>query len=87
MVFFTDCQWWDSSDGYHSPAKLWYQYKQLYPDSLAYFVDLSGYGSTPIKTGNNGVWFVSGWSEKMFEAIEAIENGKSAISVIESVEL
>lgn len=96
VVFFTDCQWWDTEadfyasrlvPGGHAPAKLWAQYKQIVPDASAYFVDLAGYGNTPIKAGKNDVWFVAGWNERMFEAIKAIEQGRDALSLIEAVVL
>jgi hypothetical protein len=49
--------------------------------------DLAGYGNTPIKVNENDVYLIAGWSEKIFDALEAIKNGKSVLDEIKKIEL
>lgn len=88
MIFFTDCQWWDSGWGAsRSAAVEWANYKQKFPQAKAYYFDLAGYGNTPLSTTDNDVYLIAGWSEKVFEVLAAIERGESALSEVQKIEL
>jgi hypothetical protein len=49
--------------------------------------DLAGYGQMPLNVVNKDTFLIAGWSDKVFEVLEAIENGETAISKIENIEL
>jgi hypothetical protein len=92
VVVFTDCQLYDSSSFFSSHResfeKLWKQYrKELSPHAKLYIFDLAGYGNTPVSVNSDGVYLISGWSEKVFDIIEAYENGSSAVKKIEEIVL
>lgn len=88
VMLFTDCQLWDSryGDG-DAMVKEWKQYKVFNPEAKLYLFDLAGYGNTPISTRDNGVYLIAGWSDKVFEILEAIENGNNAIKEINKIQL
>lgn len=86
IFMFTDCQLWNTS-GSHI-ARVWMQYKEIAPNCKLYLFDLAGYGTTPLRTeGQNDVFLVAGWSDKIFDVLTAIENGSDALDMIEAVEL
>lgn len=87
MFFFTDCQMWDSSGYDQSFADQWHLYKALYPEAKLYIFDLQGHGTTPVSTFEKDVYFIAGWSERIFEMLEALERGSSAIVEIEKIGL
>lgn len=95
VVVFTDCQLYRSSHGGYwgtpHPASfetLWKRYrKEVAPNAKLYIFDLAGYGNTPLSINSDGVHLISGWSEKVFEIIEAYENGSSVVKKIEEIVL
>jgi hypothetical protein len=96
VMIFTDCQLWDSSkdnnfffrnDNSSTMIKEWTKYKKFSPTTELYLFDLAGYGNTPIKVNENDVYLIAGWSEKIFDALEAIKNGKSVLDEIKKIEL
>jgi len=88
IMIFTDCQLWDSSLQGKNLKEEWSIYKQtINPRAKLYLFDLAGYGNTPLEVNNNDVFLISGWSEKVFDVLKAIENGKSALDKIEEIEL
>jgi hypothetical protein len=87
VMFFTDCQLWNSNgDGDHL-AKEWKQYKTIAPNARLYLFDLAGYGQAPIQLIRDDVFLIAGWSDKVFDVLEAIENGREALAGIEAVEI
>lgn len=85
VMLFTDCQLWNSQ-GYENTLsinQLWQVYKRLAPKAKMYLFDLAGYGTTPLNTLDKDVFFVAGWSDKIFDVLSAIENGSNAIAEIE----
>ncbi|MBU0791604.1 MAG: TROVE domain-containing protein [Gammaproteobacteria bacterium] len=89
LMMFTDCQLWDSNQDWSSEPgkliKLWNEYtKTINPDAKFYLFDLAGYGNTPISTTQKNVYLIAGWSDKIFEMLDAIEHGDSAINFINS---
>ena len=89
ILMFTDCQLWDSTEGQHdSLHPLWIPYHKAVPTAKLYLFDLAGYGNTPIEVDRgNGVYMVSGWSDRVFQMFEALENGEKNIAVIDKIEL
>lgn len=86
VFMFTDCQLWNT--GGETIAKVWANYKRIAPKARLYLFDLAGYGNTPLKlTGNNDVFLVAGWSDKVFDVMTAIEEGSNAVKQIDAVEL
>lgn len=80
IMIFTDCQLWNngSSDAHFAP--LFIQYQRKYPGTKLYIFDLAGYGNIMIPQNTKGVCLVGGWSDKVFDFIQAFENtGKSDV--------
>jgi len=88
IMFFTDCQLWDSdrySYGHSSQmSELWNKYrKEINPDAKLYLFDLAGYGTTPLDViTEKNVFLIAGWSDKIFDVLDNIERGKSVIEII-----
>lgn len=91
VMFFTDCQLYDDGSGYgvaygnSSLPSLWQEYKKIAPQAKAYFFDLAGYGTLPLDIRDNDVYIISGWNEKVFSVLNAIERGGSAIEEIKKI--
>ena len=67
--------------------KAWKAYKILNPDAKLYLFDLRGYGQMPVRQTTDDVFLIAGWSEKVFEILDAIEGGESALEHIQQIEL
>lgn len=96
VFIFTDCQLWDSDSGayfggYVQPHSIikdeWAKYKQVVPNARLYLFDLAGYGNTPIDLSTKDVYMIAGWSEKVFNVLDAIERGESNLSEVEKIEI
>ncbi len=88
VMFFTDLQMWDSRNGGNSLQSSWQTYKAKYaPDAKLYLFDLAGYGQSPIRLVGKDVFLLAGWSDKVFDVLNAIENGRSALSEIKKTEI
>jgi 60 kDa SS-A/Ro ribonucleoprotein len=88
VVVFTDCQLWDSNAGnMYSMAALWKQYKKIAPEAKIYLFDLAGYGNTPLNVMEKDVYLIAGWSEKIFDVLEAIENGSNAVKEVMKIDI
>ncbi len=87
VMIFTDCQLWNSNSNHENIADYWKQYKQeVAPEAKLYLFDLRGYGQMPLEIKTNDVNLVAGWSDKVFEVMEAIENGETTLSQIDKIE-
>lgn len=90
LFFFTDCQLWDSQNPGDFAASMqdeWTLYKKAYPTAKLYLFDMVGYGKTPLAQPQPDVFLIAGWSDKVFDALAAIEEGGNALSGIEAVAL
>jgi predicted transcriptional regulator len=87
IMMFTDCQLWNSAHGGANLQNSWNNYKRIFPNSKLYLFDLAGYGNVPVSTLNNNVYFISGWSDKVFDVLQSIENGLDAIEKINQIVL
>jgi len=87
VMIFTDCQLWNSGYGHDSIQKEWIAYKKIAPNAKLYLFDLSGYGNTPLSTQSGDVYLIAGWSDKVFDMLEAYENGSNALAEIDKIDL
>ena len=87
IMFFTDMQMWDSHYCDESIEKSWKLYKQRFPNAKLYLFDLAGYGQLPLRTQKNDVFIIAGWSDKIFDMLEAYEKGNDALEIIKKIEI
>lgn len=87
VLIFTDCQMWDSNMGGHAFHQSWTRYKAIAPSAKLYLFDLSGYGNTPVSLNGQDVCLVSGWSDMVFDVLDAIENGDDSLAKIREIEI
>lgn len=85
VMMFTDCQLWNSTGSGDTLEKSWNSYKQIAPNAKLYLFDLAGYGNTPVSVLRNDVFLIAGWSDKVFDVLAAIEDGSTALDVINSI--
>ena len=93
VMIFTDVQLWNStytatSNG--SPlAQEWAAYRRtVAPNARLYLFDLAGHGTVPLEVRpENGVALIAGWSDEVFDVLGALDNGGSALTEIEKIEL
>ena len=84
---FTDCQMWNSQGTKLSIRGEWRKYKKFAPNAKLYLFDLAGYRAAPLDIVQDDVALIAGWSDRIFEILNAIENGSSALKEIEKVEI
>lgn len=87
VMFFTDCQLWDSNGWGASLNSYWNEFKKTSPDSKLYIFDLAGHGDTPVSVLREDVIYVAGWSDRIFSILGALENGSTALKEIEKIKL
>jgi hypothetical protein len=101
VMMFTDCQMWDSSGAtlympwrtsnvhhhVNTVREMWGKYKQIVPHAKLYLFDTSGYGNTPISTNQQDVYFIAGWSDKIFGVLNALDEGSDAVKEINKIEI
>jgi hypothetical protein len=87
VMMFTDCQMWNSRYDGSSFEKSWDRYKKIAPDAKLYLFDLSGYGNSPLRMTREDVVLISGWSDKVFDVLQALENGPDALKAIKAIEV
>jgi len=92
VMIFTDCQMWDSDNtwGYvdsKSFRQYWATYQRMNPAAKLYIFDLAGYGTMPVDLSTPNVYQISGWSEKIFNMLDALEHGSTNLKEIEKIEI
>ncbi len=87
VMLFTDTQLWNSNGTRNSFEDSWNQYKRFHPEAKLYIFDLAGYGKQPLDIRKNDVYLVAGWSDKIFDVLNALEDRKSAVEMIKKVVL
>jgi 60 kDa SS-A/Ro ribonucleoprotein len=87
IMLFTDCQLWNSHGTNQSLAQEWKLYKAFCPTARLYVFDLAGYGTAPLNLVQEDVYLIAGWSDKVFDVLEAIEQGGNALAHIEAIQL
>lgn len=87
VMMFTDCQMWDSNYNSNHIQKSWTEYKKFHPAAKLYIFDLSGYGTSPVSLHGGDVYTIAGWSDKVFDVLDAYDQGGNAIVQIEKIEI
>ncbi len=87
IMLFTDAQMWNSNGNKQSFEKSWNRYKTIAPNAKLYIFDLAGYGKMPLDVRKDDVFLIAGWSDKIFDILNALENQKSAVETIKEVVL
>lgn len=81
ILIFTDCQLWNNRTFDQSAGAdivgWWRQYRrQVAPQAMLYLFDLAGYGISPLRMPEEGVFLLAGWHERLFDALQAVEGDK-----------
>lgn len=91
IMLFTDTQLWDSTSQNKSARNTlvskWKAYKALFPDAKLYLFDLAGYGQVPLRVEQHDVYLIAGWSDKVFDVLQALEEGQTTLSAIHEIVL
>ena len=88
VMIFTDTQLWNNQNrNINSIQTTWQKYKSKYPKAKLYLFDLAGYGQSPLRVESGDVYLLAGWSDKVFEVLDALENGQSIVDFIQAIEL
>lgn len=98
VFLFTDSQLWDSDETFsylgfekfkkHSTLQdEWNKYKKIAPEAKLYIFDMGGYGTSPIDNSRKDVFQIAGWSEKVFDVLNALEKGEKNLSEIEKIKI
>lgn len=88
VMIFTDTQLWNNQNrNINSIQTTWQNYKSKYPKAKLYLFDLAGYGQSPLRVESGDVYLLAGWSDKVFEVLDALENGQSIVDFIQAIEL
>ncbi|VXB85437.1 Ribonucleoprotein [Flavobacterium sp. 9AF] len=87
VMLFTDVQLWNSNRTNDTMENSWNKYKQIAPKAKLYLFDLAGYGQTPLDIKRNDVYLIAGWSDKIFDVLDALENGDSTLTKIKQIEV
>ncbi|RQO30273.1 TROVE domain-containing protein [Taibaiella sp. KBW10] len=87
VMLFTDTQMWNNNTGNKPFADYWRRYKLLAPDAKLYLFDLAGYGRQPVDLVGNDAYLIAGWSDKVFEVLQSLEQGSAAVEMINAVAL
>ncbi|MBE9600540.1 TROVE domain-containing protein [Pedobacter sp. MC2016-24] len=87
VMLFTDTQMWNSDYTGLCLSKSWTNYRKIAPKAKLYVFDLAGYGQQPIDIKQNDVYLLAGWSDKIFDILESMENSVSALEKILQIDL
>lgn len=87
VMMFTDMQMWDSTCRENQIQKSWAKYRQMYPEAKLYLFDLQGYGQVPVRLVGDEVTLIAGWSDKVFDVLDAVENGADVLDLIKNTEI
>lgn len=90
IVIFTDEQMYSEYNNNWAPSveSLWKEYlRDVNPEAKIIFFNLAGYGNSPIKINDHNVIEVSGWSEKIFDILDLIQDTEKFSSIIDNVVL
>lgn len=87
VMMFTDLQMWNNRNAAGDVEGAWKRYKAMFPHAKLYLFDLAGYGNTPLRMEKNDVYLIAGWSDKIFDVLQAIEDGSNEIEKINKVSI
>ncbi|MBH8557823.1 TROVE domain-containing protein [Hymenobacter negativus] len=89
VMIFNDCQLWNSTGDGGVFGRIWADYRRtVAPNARLYLFDLAGHGTAPLEVRpETGVALIAGWSDKVFDVLSALDNGGSALTEIEKIDL
>ena len=88
VMIFTDTQLWNSQNRDANSIKTaWQNYKRKFPKAKLYLFDLAGYGQSPMRVESGDVYLLAGWSDKIFEVLDALEHGQGIVDFIQGIDL
>ena len=87
VFMFSDNQMYNSAGDLKHINTQWLEFRKINPNAKLYIFDLAGYGTSPVNLKQDGVHMIAGWSDKVFDVLEALEKGVSAIDKIKSIEV
>ena len=97
FVIFTDLQMYDADwvSYQRTPPERGRSFKEelkkykeeVNPNVKVISFDVAGYGTTPINNDEKDAFLIAGWSDKVFNVLEAIKNGEKALSEVEKIKL
>jgi hypothetical protein len=87
IMIFTDCEMYGTSRRGDDFNERWQTYRSINPNAKLYLFNLAGYGTSPVRVGDNGVYHIAGYSDKVFDIIHRIELGESALDEINAISL
>ena len=87
VMIFTDMQMWDSTYRDEHIHKSWNKYRQMYPKAKLYLFDLNGYGQSPVRLVGDDVILIAGWSDKVFDVLNSVENDEDVLDQINNIEI
>lgn len=87
VMIFTDCQLWNNHGNSATFQQMWLTYKKMVPHAKLYLFDLAGYGHSPLRLESDDVCLIAGWSDKVFDVLQSIEEGEQAIEKIKQFQL
>jgi hypothetical protein len=89
VMIFSDVQLWNSRGDGGTLAQEWAAYRRdVAPNARLYLFDLAGHGTAPLEVRpETGVALIAGWSDKIFDVLQTLDNGGSALTEIEKIEL
>mgnify|MGYP005841778419 CR=1 FL=1 len=87
VIMFSDMQVYGTG-GQGEISSAWKKYKRdINPNSELILFDLAGYGTMPLDIRGDKTYVISGWSDKTFNIISDIKEGRTAIQKIEQIPL
>ncbi|QEE51397.1 TROVE domain-containing protein [Flavobacterium alkalisoli] len=86
VMLFTDVQMYDST-GFNSFEGSWKKYKEIAPNASLYIFDLAGHGKMPLDIKRNDVYLIAGWSDKIFDVLNAVNDTAIAMEKISQIKL
>ncbi|TRW24812.1 TROVE domain-containing protein [Flavobacterium zepuense] len=87
VMLFTDLQLYNNNMHGHSFEVYWKRYKGIAPNAKLYLFDLAGHGKMPLDVRRNDVYLIAGWSDKIFDILDSVDNAGNAIEKINAIEL
>lgn len=80
IVLFSDEQCYNSHNSSTDVAKSFIGYRnRVNPNVKLYSIDLHGYGTSKVPQGEKGCYKIAGWSNGIFNFIDAIEKGENDV--------
>lgn len=87
VMLFSDVQMYDSSSNNNSLEQSWKRYKKISPCSKLYVFDLAGHGTSPLSLQRDDVYLIAGWSDKLFDILDAVEQGEGVLDKIKAINI